>query len=102
MQGIVFQGDRKLELREFPDPTPGKDDVVLEIKASGMCGSDLMAYRAGADAIDRDKQGEPFIAGHEPCGVVVAKGSNVTDLLPLRAAGSCLITISAAGCVAIV
>ena len=35
MKGVVFLGDRKLELREFPDPTPGPRDVVLEIKASG-------------------------------------------------------------------
>ena len=46
MKGVVFVGDRKLELREFPDPTPGPRDVVLEIKASGMCGSDLHVYRA--------------------------------------------------------
>ena len=38
MKGVVFLGDRKLELREFPDPTPGPRDVILEIKASGMCG----------------------------------------------------------------
>ena len=38
MLGVVFLGDRKLALREFPDPTPGPRDVVLEIKASGMCG----------------------------------------------------------------
>ena len=48
MKGVVFLGDRKLELREFPDPTPGPRDVVLEIKASGMCGSDLHMYRAPA------------------------------------------------------
>ena len=46
MKGVVFLGDRKLELREFPDPTPGPRDVILEIKASGMCGSDLHNYRA--------------------------------------------------------
>jgi len=46
MKGVVFLGDRKLELRDFPDPTPGARDVVLEIKASGMCGSDLHVYRA--------------------------------------------------------
>ena len=40
------KNDRKLELRDFPDPTPGPRDVVLEIKASGMCGSDLHVYRA--------------------------------------------------------
>jgi threonine dehydrogenase-like Zn-dependent dehydrogenase len=44
MKGVVFVGDRKLELRDFPDPTPGPRDVVLEIKASGMCGSDLHVY----------------------------------------------------------
>ena len=48
MKGVVFLGDRKLELREFPDPTPGPRDVILEIKASGMCGSDLHNYRASA------------------------------------------------------
>ena len=46
MRGIVFTGDRNLELMEFEDPTPGPREVVLEIKASGMCGSDLHRYRA--------------------------------------------------------
>ena len=46
MKGVVFVGDRKLELRDFSDPTPGPREVVLEIKASGMCGSDLHVYRA--------------------------------------------------------
>jgi threonine dehydrogenase-like Zn-dependent dehydrogenase len=83
MKGVVFLGDRKLELREFPDPTPGPRDVVLEIKASGMCGSDLHNYRAPASlggvvtgGIQR-KAG--MIAGHEPCGVVAAVGSAVTE-----------------------
>ena len=48
MKGVVFLGDRKLELRDFPDPIPGPRDVILEIKASGMCGSDLHNYRAPA------------------------------------------------------
>ena len=46
MKGVVFVGDRKIEMREFADPTPGPNEVVLEIKASGMCGSDLKYYRA--------------------------------------------------------
>jgi threonine dehydrogenase-like Zn-dependent dehydrogenase len=40
VRGVVFLGDRKVELRSFPDPTPGPGEVVIEIKASGMCGSD--------------------------------------------------------------
>ena len=81
MKGVVFLGDRKLELREFPDPTPGPRDVVLEIKASGMCGSDLHVYRASfkpGDTTSGFRRGaDPVIAGHEPCGVVVSVGTGV-------------------------
>ncbi|MEL0020685.1 MAG: zinc-binding dehydrogenase [Rickettsiales bacterium] len=72
MKAVVFLGDRELELMEFPDPTPGPDEVVLEIKASGMCGSDLHHYRA-------PKRDTLHIAGHEPCGVVVAVGDGVPE-----------------------
>ena len=72
MQGIVFLGDRKLELRDFPDPTPGPRDVIVEMKASGMCGSDLTPYRGSPPQL-------PVVRGHEPCGVVVARGTSVTE-----------------------
>src|ERR1044072_7306227 len=82
MKGVVFLGDRKLALREFPDPTPGPRDVVLEIKASGMCGSDLHVYCASFKPGDTTwgfaRGPEPVIAGHEPCGLVVALGSGVS------------------------
>jgi 2-desacetyl-2-hydroxyethyl bacteriochlorophyllide A dehydrogenase len=78
MRGVVFLGERELELREFPDPTPGPGEVVLEMKASGMCGSDLKFYRAprggGASSLGLGGTGEPVIAGHEPCGVVAEVG----------------------------
>jgi threonine dehydrogenase-like Zn-dependent dehydrogenase len=81
VKGVVFVGDRKLELQEFDDPTPGPDEVVLEIKASGMCGSDLHFYRAadGPASLGLVSTG-PKIGGHEPCGVVVAKGAKVDTL----------------------
>jgi threonine dehydrogenase-like Zn-dependent dehydrogenase len=73
MIGIVFLGNRKIELHEFPDPTPEPRDAILEIKASGMCGTDLRAYR-------NEKKGKAYsVAGHEPCGVVVALGDNVSE-----------------------
>ena len=80
MQGIVFIGERKLELQHFDDPTPGPGEVVLEIKASGMCGSDLKFYRSPPGVMMKAlgfKAGATVIAGHEPCGVVVAIGANV-------------------------
>ena len=69
MRAVYFPGNRTTELREAPDPTPGPDEVVLEIRASGMCGSDLHTYRSAA--------GSPFVIGHEPCGVVTARGAAV-------------------------
>ena len=50
MKGVVLAGDRRVEILDFPDPTPGPGEVVLEIKASGMCGSDLKFYRAAGGA----------------------------------------------------
>lgn len=83
MRGVVFLGDRELALEAFPDPTPGPGEVIIEMKASGMCGSDLHTYRApkggAAASLGLGGKGTPVIAGHEPCGVVVAKGSGVTD-----------------------
>ena len=96
MKGAVFLGAREVELREFPDPVPGDDEVVLEIKASGMCGSDLMVYRASPETVDTDDNGEYFIGGHEPCGVVVAKGANVTS--PIAAEGSRVMPHHYLGC----
>ncbi|MEM7250670.1 MAG: zinc-binding dehydrogenase [Pseudomonadota bacterium] len=83
MKGIVFLGDRQLALREFPDPTPGPRDVILEIHASGMCGTDLGPYRRpyvpGGVTSGVSRTDGPVIAGHEPCGVVVEVGSAVTE-----------------------
>jgi len=81
MRGIVFLGDRDLELMEFPDPAPGPREVVLEMKASGMCGSDLKFYRrpkGAAGGLGLPAASGPVIAGHEPCGVVAAVGAGVT------------------------
>jgi threonine dehydrogenase-like Zn-dependent dehydrogenase len=71
MLGVVFKGDRRVALERFPDPAPGSHQVVVEIKASGMCGSDLHAYRKATGNSDK------IIGGHEPSGVVAALGPNV-------------------------
>jgi D-arabinose 1-dehydrogenase-like Zn-dependent alcohol dehydrogenase len=84
MRGVVFVGERQLELREFPDPRPGPGEVVLAMKASGMCGSDLHPYRASRDggaarSLGLGGAGGPFIAGHEPCGLVAERGPGVLE-----------------------
>src|SRR5438552_1905027 len=83
MKGAVFLGDRKIEVRNFPDPTPGPGEVVIEMKASGMCGSDLKFYRSPPGAaqatLGLGGNAGPFIGGHEPCGVVAARGPGVSE-----------------------
>jgi threonine dehydrogenase-like Zn-dependent dehydrogenase len=75
VQGLVFLGDRRLDFLDFVDPAPGPGEVVIEIRASGMCGSDLHPYRAPYDASIPDKK--RIIGGHEPAGVVAAVGPGV-------------------------
>jgi len=78
MRGIIFLGERQLELREFPEPKPGFSEVIVEMKASGLCGSDLRGYRA-----PRSERGDPSqlkAAGHEPCGQVIELGPGVRNI----------------------
>jgi threonine dehydrogenase-like Zn-dependent dehydrogenase len=74
MQGaVIIGGQRQVELREFPIPDPGRGQVLVRMKAAGMCGSDLHnIYRT----MNLDDPGhyQGCIAGHEPCGVVEAVG----------------------------
>lgn len=83
MKAVVFTGDRSLELMDFRDPEPGPGEVIIEMKASGMCGSDLKFYRApndgtgGVASLGLKVNEWPLIAGHEPCGVVAEIGAGV-------------------------
>jgi threonine dehydrogenase-like Zn-dependent dehydrogenase len=83
MRGAVFLGNRKVEVRNFPDPAPGPGEVVIQMKASGMCGSDLKFYRSAPGEAQKSlgfsADAEPFIGGHEPCGVVAGRGSGLPE-----------------------
>lgn len=79
MKGLAFLGDRRLDWLEVDDPVPAHDEVIVEIKASGMCGSDLHPYRAPCDP--SVPLGCRRIGGHEPAGIVAAIGSGVSPLM---------------------
>ena len=76
MKGVVFLGDRIAEVRDFPDPKPGPGEVVVQLKAAGLCGSDLHSYRQTKEV----RGGNLTIPGHEASGVVAALGAGVTGL----------------------
>jgi D-xylulose reductase len=78
MKALVLEEKKKLSLRDFPiTETVGPYDVKIQIKACGICGSDVHYYTEGAigDFIVK----EPMILGHEAAGVIIEKGEAVTD-----------------------
>ncbi|MFH1086267.1 MAG: alcohol dehydrogenase catalytic domain-containing protein, partial [Chloroflexota bacterium] len=74
MKAALFYGGQDIRVTELPDPTPGPGEVLVRVRAAGICGSDLHGYRAGAAAARR----EPGTSGHELAGVVVGLGAGVT------------------------
>jgi len=77
MKAIVKYGfgKRETEIREVPVPQIGDDDILLEVKAAGVCGTDIAFDDGGHEELLRP----PVILGHEFSGVVAAAGKNVTE-----------------------
>ena len=78
MKGVVFLGEGELEVREFPKPVPGPGEVLVQMKASGICGSDLHGLRQPKAQAAQLPKKNPM--GHEPCGVIVELGPGVTGV----------------------
>lgn len=73
MTGVILPGNSTVEYREYPVPSPGRGQLLLRMKASSICGSDVRAiYREHLGKGPEAYQG--VIAGHEPCGQVVQVG----------------------------
>lgn len=73
MTGAFLPGDSTVELRTLDVPAPGHGEVLLRIKASTICGSDIRCiYRQHLGKGPESYQG--VIAGHEPCGQIEATG----------------------------
>ncbi len=83
MQAVVCYGPRDYRLQEWEVPRPGPEEVVIRVRAVGICASDLKCYQ-GAEAFWGDGQSEgycqpPVIAGHEFVGEVVALGPGARE-----------------------
>ena len=74
MQAAIITGPRCLEITDVPDPTPGPSEVVIEVAASGICGTDVEIFEGEYRA------SLPVIPGHEFSGTVVAVGRDVRGL----------------------
>ena len=69
-----------LELREVPQPAIGINDVLVKVRKTGICGTDL--HIAAWDPWAAKTIVPPLVVGHEFVGEIVAIGSNVVDFAP--------------------
>ena len=77
MKVAIMTGIVKMDYTRRPIPTPKDNEVLVKLEYVGICGSDLHFYESGAIGACVVKP--PFVLGHEPGGVVVEVGKNVTS-----------------------
>ncbi|HET9495452.1 MAG TPA: galactitol-1-phosphate 5-dehydrogenase [Chloroflexia bacterium] len=77
MRALVFHGPREMGLEEVERPRPGPGEVLIEVGATGICGSDIHGY-TGASG----RRTAGMVMGHEFAGTVREAGPGVDDLRP--------------------
>ena len=75
MKAAVYRGPNKLDIEEVPVPEPGPGELVLQVQACGLCGTDLKKITHG-------DLPPPRVFGHEVAGRVSAVGGGVADWRP--------------------
>lgn len=77
MKSAVFYGKHDMRVEESPMPKVGAEDVLIQVKACGICGTDVHIYEGDKGAAEVTP---PTILGHEFSGVVAEVGSAVTNV----------------------
>ncbi|MDY7009893.1 MAG: galactitol-1-phosphate 5-dehydrogenase [Planctomycetota bacterium] len=73
MKALVLKEYNRFEYEDVPDPKCGVDEVLIEVKACGICGSDVHGMDGGTG-----RRIPPIIMGHEAAGVIAEIGADVT------------------------
>ena len=76
MNAAVLIEPGRIEVRRYPVPEPGADDVLVRVAAVGVCGSDAHYYREGR--IGDHVVTAPLVLGHEASGTIAAVGAHVS------------------------
>ena len=77
MKALVLEEYNRLVVTEVPDPEPAPDEVLVEVRACGICGSDVH----GMDG-STGRRRPPIIMGHEAAGVIESLGGDVAGWKP--------------------
>lgn len=86
MKALVYTAPHRIEFTDQATPTPAPGDVLLEVAAVGICGSDMHAYH-GHD----ERRPAPLILGHEAAGTVLTgvNQGRIAAVNPLITCGTC-------------
>lgn len=76
MRALVLENVRDLHMRDVAQPEPGPHDVLIRVKACGICGSDVHGYDGSTG-----RRIPPLIIGHEASGVIEATGEDVRSFM---------------------
>jgi len=71
MKAAIYYNPKKIQTEDIPRPKISPDEILVEMKACGLCGSDLMHWYLKSRA--------PLVLGHEPTGIVAKTGKNVNQ-----------------------
>jgi L-iditol 2-dehydrogenase len=74
MKALLMPEYKRLELVDLPRPEPGPNDLLIQVRACGICGSDVHGFDGSTG-----RRIPPIVMGHEASGVVAGKGANVTE-----------------------
>lgn len=93
MKAVVLQKPKEIELSEVDVPPINGDEVLIKVKATGICGSDIRAYKGNHPAVSS----YPVTLGHEFSGEIADRGGDVEPfevgarvvVEPLFVCGSC-------------
>ena len=75
MKEVVITGPKQYEVREVPVPHPGDGEVLIQMKAAGVCGSDVHQFLG-----ENPNAVFPRVPGHENAGVIVEVGKDVKNV----------------------
>src|SRR5674476_746185 len=77
MRTVVLRGPRDIVLEDRPTPKPADREVLVQVRAVGVCGSDTHYYEHGR--IGNFVVESPLVLGHEASGVIVGVGHGVSE-----------------------
>ncbi|WP_127588594.1 zinc-binding dehydrogenase [Paenibacillus koleovorans] len=83
MKALIYEGPKQMNLREADIPVPAEDEVLIKVRYSGICGSELSGY-LGHNSLRKP----PLIFGHEFSGTIVQLGDRVAVEFPALLEGA--------------